>query len=342
MRRIALIIAAVAVFVGVQPGTAFGWANGPTRNGNPGQGYGTHDWILDRAVTLAGADGAWVVRTTALLATDDPDFGRSPVGYHWYASGSSRGAPYAVSELYHRALASLRSGDRVAASRYLGQMSHYYADINQPFHTSSAATAHGTLHIQYEKALDPIQYSGTRVTSWVTRRPRVPVTDIRAKTVSAALYARSLYPQLYASYKASHSVRTGTANKITRLVLSRAVNDLADIIVAIRSGSGEATSPAAVSMGLSSARLRPDQRIGAFVTCTDTDGRPLNAVRVLFVWHLSTGTETCTAYTDSAGYAAARYTDIGPSPFTPSSYVSACITVNGTTATHSLSFVPTR
>ena len=340
MRRIALIVIATALFVGLLPGAAFGWANGPTRNGSRGAGYGTHDWILDRAIRLAGADGAWVSRTTALSATDDPDYGRSPANYHWYAFGSSRGAPYAVGELYHKAIVAYDSGDKVKASKYLGQLSHYYADINLPFHTTAAASTFGPLHLQYERALDPIMYSGTRVTSWVTRRPREPVTDVRAKTVSAAVYARSFYSRLYASYKATRSVRTGTTNKITRLVLSRAVNDLADIIVAIRSGSGEATAPATVDMSLSSANPRPNQHIGAFVTCIGADGRPLNAVRVIFVWHLPNGTQTWLAYTDGSGYAAARYTDIGIASVT--SGVSANITVNGVTTTYSRSLTPTR
>ena len=340
MRRFALIAITAVVFVGLLPASAFAWANGPTRNGSRGAGYGTHDWILDRAIVLAGADGAWVARTTALLATDDPDYGRSPANYHWYAFGSSRGGPYAVAELYHKSMVAYAAGDMAKASKYLGQLSHYYADINLPFHTTAAASTFGPLHLQYERALDPIQYSGSRVTSWVMRRPREPVTDVRAKAVSSALYARSFYSQLYSSYKASHSVRTGTTNWITRLVLSRAVNDLADIIVGIRSGSGEATAPATVEMSLSSANPRPNQHIGAFVTCIGANGQPLNAVRVMFVWHLPTGTQSWLAYSDDNGYAAARYTDIGAASLT--SNVTANITVNGVTTAYTRSFTPKR
>jgi hypothetical protein len=340
MRRIALIVIIAAIVVGLVPASAFAWANGPTRNGSRGAGYGTHDWILDRAIKLAGADGTWVSRTKALAATDDPDYGRSPANYHWYAFGSSRGGPYAVSELYHKAIVAYDAGDTAKASKYLGQLSHYYADINLPFHTTAAASTFGPLHLQYERALDPIQYSGTRVTSWVTRRPREPVADVRAKAVSSALYARSFYSQLYASYKASHSVRTGTANQITRLVLSRAVNDLADIIVGIRTGSGEATAPATVDMSLSSPDPRPYQHIGAFVTCLGADGQPLNAVRVMFIWHLPTGTQSWLAYTDDNGYAAARYTNVGAASI--ASDVSANITVNGVTTAYTQSFTPKR
>jgi len=340
MRRIALIVITAAIVVGLAPASAFAWANGPTRNGSRGAGYGTHDWILDRAIRLAGADGTWVWRTKALAATDDPDYGRSPANYHWYAFGSSRGGPYAVSELYHKAIVAYGAGDTAKASKYLGQLSHYYADINLPFHTTAAASTFGPLHLQYERALDPIQYSGTRVTSWITRRPREPVTDVRAKAVSSALYARSFYSQLYSSYKASHSVRTGTANRITRLVLSRAVNDLADIIAGIRTGSGEATAPATVDMSLSSPNPRAYQHIGAFVTCLGADGQPLNAVRVMFAWHLPTGTQSWLAYTDDNGYAAARYTDVGAASIT--SDVSAYITVNGVTTAYAQSFTPKR
>ncbi len=139
--------------VAVAPAHALAWANGAVRDGVRGQGYGTHDWVLDRAIALAGAQGAWVVRSAALGATDDPDFIGSPAEYHVYlASGGARGAAHAVSGAYSKAVAAYQAGDRVAASRYLGRLSHYYSDTLQPFHTVNASSRPGSLHWSYESA----------------------------------------------------------------------------------------------------------------------------------------------------------------------------------------------
>ncbi|HEY5549448.1 MAG TPA: hypothetical protein VIL17_07665 [Coriobacteriia bacterium] len=333
MRRNALVAIAIAgaMLLGAIPATALAWSNGPAKKGHAGDGYGTHDWILDRAIKLAGANGTWVIRTTALLATDDPDSQRTPSTYHWYSdSGSLRGAPQMVSELYHQAIVAYQAGDRVAASRYLGTLSHYYDDITQPFHTTSKALPYGALHNRYEYAVDDHQNTPAKSRSWVTARPTVPVTDIRSKTVDAALYARSLFPRLLASYKRSRSVTKGTTNKVTRLVMSRAVNDLADIISSIPSGVGEATAPAAVDMSLSATNPRPTQRLGTLVTITDANGAPINAVGVKFEWRLPTGTVTWLTFTDANGYAY-RYQTISSLPFLQQAFTTTYVTVNGTT-----------
>jgi hypothetical protein len=341
MRRIALItVIVIALLVAMTPGTALAWCNGPAKNGHVGDGYGSHDWILDHAIKLAGASGAWVHRSTALLATDDPDSQNTPATFHHYfETGSCRGAPYMVSELYHDAIVAYRAGDMAAASKDLGVLSHYYSDILQPFHTTSAANAYKALHNTYEYAVDHYQHTFKSASSWITPRPTVPVTDIRAKTVAAALYARSLFPALLSSFKTSHSVKKGTPLKVTKLVMSRAVNDLADIIRGIAEGSGEAAAPTTVNMSLSSTSPRQGQTIGAYVTCLDANGDPIPAVQVTFAWQLPTGTVTWTTYTEDNGRAS-RYQDIGAAPLAQKSYVTVNITVNGATTTRSCWYQP--
>lgn len=342
MRRIAVIAVVIALMVGALPGTALAWCNGGPKNGIVGNGYGTHDWILDRAIKQAGADGAWVNRTSALLSTDNPDSQRTHYAYHWFREvGPGRGAPFMVSELYHKAVVAYRAGDKVSASKYLGVLSHYYADIIQPFHTSSTSDSYRKLHSDYEFAVDDYQHKPTGVAAWVTPRPVAPVTDIRAKTVSAALYARSLFPGLLASYKLSHSVRTGRTYTVTKLVMSRAVNDLADIVASIPLASGETSAPATVSMHLSRTNPRQNTGVTAYVTCTDSEGMPMDAVGVLFTWRLPTGTTTTRTFTDASGLAT-RGMDIGMSPIGQRSIVSANVTVNGTTTVVESWFVPTR
>lgn len=342
MRRTALIAILITLLVGLFPGTALAWCNGPGKGGHPGNGYGSHDWILDGAIKQAGAKGVWVWDRTALLASDNPDSQHTSPVYHWLQeTGRVRGAPWMISELYRKAVVSYRNGDRKAASTYLGVLSHYYADINEPFHTAGLASSYKSLHIQYEYAVDDYTNAPTKSRSWITQRPVQPVTDIRAKAISAALYARSKFPSLLSSYKSSRRVRTGTPNKITRLVLSRAVNDLADIISTIPTGLGRASAPATVEFDMAYARVPQNHKAGARVTVTDANGKPLDGVRVKFVWHLPAGNETRTTYTDANGYVI-HWLDIGKTPVGRRVSVAAYVSMNGTTESPKTSFTATR
>lgn len=342
MRKTVILVLATILVVSMLPSTALAWSNGPPVKGKVGNGYGTHDWILDHAIKQAGANGKWVRRSPALLASDDPDSQKTIAFYHWYKeSGACRGAPYIVSEYYNRAVVAYQAGNMVAASRYLGIMSHYYADITQPFHTTDKSARYLAVHNSYEYAVDDYQHKPTGAAGWMVPRATVPVTDIRAKTVSAALYARSLYPSLVSSYKASHKVSSGTPYRVTRLVMSRSVNDLADIISTIPSAAGKAPAPANINMNLNVTYPRQKQLVGTYVTCTDANGQPMNAVGVKFVWRLPTGTKTWLTFTDANGRAY-KFQDIGNSPLMRKSYISAYVTVNGSTAAPSRWFMPTR
>jgi hypothetical protein len=269
MRRCVRVAIVTLMLTALVPSTAVGWCNGPAKKG-VGNGYGTHDWILDQAIALAGAEGKWVKRTTALLATDDPDTQHTAAMYHHFnEAGTSRGAPQIVSDLYHKAIV---AGDMAAASKSLGVLSHYYSDILEPFHVTSAANENLGIHLRYEYLVDDHQHKAGNVHSWITKRDAEPVTDVRAKTVDAALYARSFFPGLLASNKASRSVTKGNTFAVTKKVMSRAVNDLADIIRGIASGSGEAAPAGSVQMALSRTSPHQNQAVGIFVVCTDAQG----------------------------------------------------------------------
>ena len=338
MRRIIVIALTLALLVGAVPASAFAWCNGPTKNGSVGSGYGSHDWILDRAITKAGAAGSWVKRTTALLASDDPDTSKwAAATQHIFEKGPCRGAAQAVSDLYHKAIVAYRAGDMTAASRYLGQLSHCYSDILQPFHTSSVANSYKTLHTQYEWAVDDRQNTRTSSLSWITPRPAAPVTEVRQMTINAATFARRLFPSLLSSYKASHSVAKGTPLRITKAVMSRAVNDLADIIAAIPTGAGEMTQPGAVELSVSRDNPRSGTSVEAFVRVTDAAGAPIDAVGVKLVWHVASGKAVYQSYTDADGYVW-EWQNIGDADNGQVLSVDAIVTVNGqtTTTTHQL------
>ena len=83
-RRAVLMAVLVALMLAGGAQQAFGWANG----GDHGNGIGTHDWILARAIAFAGKDAAWVDRTAAFRASDDPDsYNTSPYYHNFRESG---------------------------------------------------------------------------------------------------------------------------------------------------------------------------------------------------------------------------------------------------------------
>ena len=341
MRRSAVLALAILMLVTAMPGTAAAWCNGPDKNGSQGAGYGSHDWILDHAIKHAGAGGDWVYKKTALLASDDPDTANwGAPSQHFYEKDSCRGAPQSVADLYHKAVVAYQAGDRVTASKYVGQLSHCFTDILQPFHSTAKAKNYHSLHIKYEYAVDDHQNTSTKSGSWLTLRPVAAITDVRQTTIDAALYARSQFPTLLSSFKASHAIK-GNALKVTKRVMSRGVNDLADLIASIPQNVGQSADATNIDVTLWNARPNPNEGVGCFVTITGPDGEPLDAVGVHFVWHMPDGTAKWDNYTNADGYVA-RYQNIGDAPIGKPLTVEAIVTVNGVTTSTERTFVPTK
>lgn len=331
------ILVALLLMTGVQQ--ALAWANGGLgSDGKRGNGIGTHDWVLARALVIAGSDGAWVNRLTAYRATDDPDTYNLP--YHAYREYGG-GAPYMVAYYYHKAVVAYRAGDYAAASKNLGVMSHFYSDITQPFHTARAAQSYNRLHVSYEADVGNLQHKTSNVTSWVTPRTYIPVTDVREKTIAAAKYSRARFPALLRNYKASRQVTRGTTSTITRQVLSRAANDLADIIRSIPTGEGDAALPSTTRTSISHTFPRQNQLIGEFVTLTDAEGNPMEGVGVKFIWRLPTGTKTVLRFTDSNGKMNC-WQNIGEAPLMRTNLVTAYVPASGQATSASSWYIPTR
>jgi hypothetical protein len=126
--RLTLLTLLSAAALLLVPATAAAWSNG----GDWGNGYGTHDWLLQEANRLAAKKNAgWVNLKVALPATDNPDTVLHDFSYHVYDRwGDAYGnAPAKVAYWYGRALAARKAGNWRAASSYVGLMSHYYADV---------------------------------------------------------------------------------------------------------------------------------------------------------------------------------------------------------------------
>lgn len=313
-RTLAIVVLAAVLSVGsVQ--SAFAWANG----GDNRNGYGTHDWLLDKAIIAAGASASWVDVGVALRATDDPDsLGTSKHLHVFKESGSARGGPQQAADEYAALLAAYRAGNYVEASRLLGVMSHYYTDIAQPFHSKSTPDGAvyttkyggtklvGKIHNDYEQAAEAYVLHGD-ANARLVMRSRRPASDVRTMAVGAAKYARARYSTLMPSFAVSGKITGGAARDVTDQVFSRAVNDLADIIAAVPAGKGLALPPASMKHVMSKPAYyfpRKGQSIRTHVMCLDAAGKPMEGVRVRFTWPGENGTtRTYVTYSDVTGLA---------------------------------------
>jgi hypothetical protein len=296
-----VLVLALVVFVSV-PACALGWANGPAG----GDSYGTHDWVLDQAIRLAGPSGSWVATEAALLATDDPDTtGITPRKFHvFYERSLIGGAAQMTTDHYYAAVMAYRAGDTVRASVELGLLSHYYSDILNPFH-STAAAAKSPLHNAYENAVDVLTTSLAAHQDWITPRALSPILDIRNRVISAAAFSRAKYPALRASFTSSGTIDLNgpVVHALTVAVLDRAANDLADVVAAIPGGAGMSPPPAVVKASMSRHDPAQGSVACAIATCLDAKGKPVYGAEVDFAWPSVGGTVTDIRFTDPKGVA---------------------------------------
>lgn len=216
------------------PAAALGWANGPQY----GEGFGTHDWILyhaNRSAVNAGYD--WVDWPTAQSATDDPDMVLRDYYHHVYdITGDAYGdAPDRIQELYDQAVAELRRGDRIAASRTLGLLSHYLSDVANPLHTDQTP-AEKTMHSRYEDAVDNQLESPADGASIPLPHTAEPTADVRELAVGLAASSHADYDSLVAGYVAEGN--SPLVQEITSRSLNEGIGAVADAIAGIQSDAG--------------------------------------------------------------------------------------------------------
>lgn len=249
LKTLTVAIALLALLLAA-PATASAWANGPR-----GDGFGTHDWLLERAVTVDKGRGqaGWLDLDVALKATDDPDTRLHDTVNHVYDTTERPvygNAPGRVAELYARAVAQLRAGDARGASETIGLMSHYYTDVNNPLHTDQTDAEH-KIHARYEaKVLNYTNGPGENA-GWVTARTFVRVIDPAEFTRQAAAAAAPSYSALVSEFS-SRGFDTRVRD-ITRASLDRAANGLADLIgsaeLDAKGAAGDAGDPAGGDAG---------------------------------------------------------------------------------------------
>lgn len=324
---VALLVAAL-LFSGVAPAGA--WTNG----GDADRGYGPHDWMLDRARSMAGSP-AWLNRKVALYATNDPDGPRNPWLNDYqlqYESGIRRGAAQKIADLYYLAVQAYKKGDYTSASKYVGQLSHCYGDILQPFHSARAARDMQKIHLQYEYAFgDYFKSHRSTVDDWVVKRAPRPITNIRDRVVSSAAYSRSYFPALYKDYRANRRI-SGTTKSVTRRMMNYGVNEFADIIRSIPKAAGCAPQTATMTAWMKYKYMGQGFNGCVYVRCLDASGTPVNSARVVISWPKADGSVTkVVAYTDANGIAH-DYEDIGTLPYLRKMPVTAVQSTSGTTA----------
>jgi hypothetical protein len=212
------------------PAAVMAWSNGD----HYGNGFGTHDWVLQEANRLAATQRAgWVKLSVALPKTDDPDTVFHDTYYHVYdVWGSTYGdAPTRVSQYYAKALTARKAGDWTKASKYVGLMAHYYADICNPIHTDQTA-AEDRMHSRYETRVQTYTDSVGENRAWVTYDGYKATTNVVAFTKTTATASHKYYSALVKGY--NRGGMSSTVLSITRMSLRRAANGLADLIVSIK------------------------------------------------------------------------------------------------------------
>jgi hypothetical protein len=135
---------------------AGGWAKG--REGC--NSFGSHDWILKKAIRAVGSRPSWVRFRVALLGTDDPDCKdgvdhASGTWWHVYERWGDEwgGADEATRIWFRRSKRCLEAGRERAGSRALGILSHFIADVANPMHTDQS-NKEEDIHSRYEDDVD--------------------------------------------------------------------------------------------------------------------------------------------------------------------------------------------
>jgi hypothetical protein len=238
--RLIRLLIATAICALAAPHAALAWDNGVPG----GDGFGTHDWVLATGNKHAVAQGtSWLDLDTAMKASAEPDRIRGDQRYHTYDRwGKQSGyANLRVASLYSQAVKLYRAGDRVGASRKVGLLSHYYADICNPLHTDSSG-AETRMHSRFERAVDRLMRSPNSYTRWAPYDGYTRVSNASSYTKSSAKKAHASYSALVRGY--NRKGFRGTPIYYARISLSRAANGIADLVMSVQQDAVEvAASP---------------------------------------------------------------------------------------------------
>jgi hypothetical protein len=297
-----LALAVTASAIALQAAPAAAWANN-------GDGYGTHDWIVDQAVrVLDGRVDSWFDAGIARLASDDPDTVERPLrdqdDHVYHERGKRGGGVDRIATEFDKASASYAAGDYADASYHIGLLAHIYGDLLQPYHTAYAAMKLDSEHRNYEHRVGDLTRKASDMPAWHSSRRTVSTfANIRTKAAASAAYSRALYPALHKAFGPNQNHLNDRAREITGKVMVRAANDLADVIWSISRGSGAQPKIGALRVSVKWVGVRsgfPTQAV--FVTAKDVNGKPIEDLLVRVRWPTSTGTREEILFTDPHGF----------------------------------------
>lgn len=150
--------------------------------------------------------------------------------------GDTTAGPVRIEALYRLAEAALiaEPPDLETVSRYLGLISRYIADLNQPLHTDAFDTDEDVVHVAYEMDV----YANQGDLSFEDRG-RLLVDDIYSEAIAAAEHANPYYESILKAYRLGKGYEN--TRGITRLCCQRAVDDIADIWTTLWAGAMKRT-----------------------------------------------------------------------------------------------------
>ncbi len=227
----------VVLLIALLPMRASGWSNGPDGPNS----YGTHDWILDKA--LQATDVSWVDDERALEATDDPDTvdgidHASGTWWHVYDEWGDTygGAPEAIAYWYGSISTHLTAGELEAASVELGYLAHLLGDLAQPMHTDSSKKE-DMIHSKYEGEVDRKVAAGRLSFTFDGADPFDPYES----SLALARRSHDSYIKLvkqYSEFGYNRNVR-----QITRRQLNAAANVMADALASLPAPTAASPPP---------------------------------------------------------------------------------------------------
>ena len=309
-RLAAAAMAALLVFAGSIP-LVGAWANGP----NNGNGYGTHDWILDQALQLLDKRGighGWVDRSIALGATDDPDtveVDADPsrkIEHTYTATGRRGGAIHRITEAYASLMRKYDDHDYDGASKQLGLLAHFWGDLAQPYHTDQKAQEFDGEHHTYEHLVDDLTSAPDDAPGWSVANTGWDVSNmnnVRTAAIAMAAYSRARYEAVHDHLDTNDTSLSAAAKDATEQLLQRASGDLADLISSVPKGIGVAPAVGSLKLWARWHGTKGDEKNQLiYGEVRDVNGKLMEGVQVDVTFPKpGGGTETWPFWTDASG-----------------------------------------
>ena len=192
---------------------------------------------------MAGQDASWVDVDTALLASDDPDYGstatRKPPLVQELRLLGARGGPRPSPTSTTRLVTAYNAGDYPEASRHLGRCrTTTPTSVSRITRRAGLRCPINSRHFPYELKVSELNSSYGDHASWVRTVARRAVNDVRERRRRCRA-VRSDQVRRHRLVVQERQPRVRNLRlRPTGYVLNRGVNDLTDIIRAVAAGRG--------------------------------------------------------------------------------------------------------